>query len=211
MNNFGVIEVAGGKTTKAPGWAYVPDVGPSHSQALQPANRKRAARNQAGLSLSDVSARQDAKIRKDLEALDRDTNKDVNISIPPKAGGAKGMTAIVYRVSQNTNHPNPLHSARKQQAHPERAQDLAVPEDVYQPPRRLPSPSCLGRDKPGSSCCSQPSQRHPTENCPSIHSEKLARSTASGNQTHGSEQARCGSSQARCLKGSEGSRRGRRC
>ena len=92
MNNFGVIEIAGGRTTKAPGWAYVPDVGPSPAQAaLQPANRKRAARNQSALSLSDVSARQDAKIRKDIEALDRDALKDVNIPIPPKPGGSRGM------------------------------------------------------------------------------------------------------------------------
>ncbi|KAK0632396.1 hypothetical protein B0T14DRAFT_416175 [Immersiella caudata] len=93
MNNFGVIEVAGGKTTRAPGWAYVPDVGPSPAQALQPTNRKgRAARNQAGPSAADVSARQDAKIRKELEALDRDTNKDVNIPIPPKVGGSRAQT-----------------------------------------------------------------------------------------------------------------------
>jgi len=90
MNNFGVIEVASGKTTKAPGWAYVPDVGPSPAQAVQPSNRKRAARNQSTLSYSDLSARQDAKIRKDLETLDRDTNKDVNIPIPLKMGGGRG-------------------------------------------------------------------------------------------------------------------------
>ncbi|KAK0655721.1 hypothetical protein B0T16DRAFT_342022 [Cercophora newfieldiana] len=93
MNNFGVIELAGGKTTRAPGWAYVPDVGPSPAQALQPTNRKRAARNQGGLNASDLSARQDAKIRKDLEALDRDTNKDVNIPIPPKAGGSRAQAS----------------------------------------------------------------------------------------------------------------------
>ncbi|KAK1835553.1 hypothetical protein QBC39DRAFT_249730 [Podospora conica] len=97
MNNFGVIEVAGPKTTRAPGWAYVPDSGPTPAQALQPTNRKRAARNQAGLSSSDVSARQDAKIRKDLEALDRDTNKDVNIPIPPKTGSNR---------AQNKHTPN---------------------------------------------------------------------------------------------------------
>ncbi|KAK4447647.1 hypothetical protein QBC34DRAFT_409212 [Podospora aff. communis PSN243] len=94
MNNFGVVELAGGKTTRAPGWAYVPDVGPSPAQALQPTNRKgRAARNQAGPSAADVSARQDAKIRKELEALDRDTNKDVNIPIPPKPGGSRAQAS----------------------------------------------------------------------------------------------------------------------
>ncbi|KAK3941583.1 hypothetical protein QBC46DRAFT_353226 [Diplogelasinospora grovesii] len=88
MNNFGVIELASTKTTHAPGWAYVPDTGPSQAAAaLAPTNRKRAARNnQNTLSYSDVSARQDVKIRKELEQLDKDTHKDVNIPIPAKAG-----------------------------------------------------------------------------------------------------------------------------
>jgi zinc finger HIT domain-containing protein 1 len=90
MNNFGVIEVAGAKTTNAPGWAYVPDTGINPAvTALQPASRKRA-RNQPKLTLSDLSARQEAKIRKDIEALDRDSQRDVNIPIPQKAGGSKG-------------------------------------------------------------------------------------------------------------------------
>ncbi|KAM7208011.1 hypothetical protein V8F20_001557 [Naviculisporaceae sp. PSN 640] len=89
MNNFGVIEVASTKTKNAPGWAYVPDVGPSPSAAaLQPANRKRA-RNQTVLSASDLSARQEAKIRKDLEALDRDIHKDAAIPIPLKGGASR--------------------------------------------------------------------------------------------------------------------------
>jgi zinc finger HIT domain-containing protein 1 len=90
MNNFGVIEVASAKTTNAPGWAYVPDTGINPSvAALQPTNRKRAARNQPNLSLSDVSARQEAKIRKELDALDRDGNRDPNIQVPQKSGGAR--------------------------------------------------------------------------------------------------------------------------
>ncbi|KAK3695349.1 hypothetical protein B0T22DRAFT_478022 [Podospora appendiculata] len=98
MNNFGVIEVASTKTKNAPGWAYVPDNGPSlAAAALQPANRKRAARNQTALSISDVSARQDTKIRKDLEALDRDIHKDANITIPPKPGASR---------AQNKHTPN---------------------------------------------------------------------------------------------------------
>jgi zinc finger HIT domain-containing protein 1 len=89
MNNFGVIELATAKTTRVPGWAYVPDTGINLSAgALQPANRKRAARNQPNVSLSDLSARQEAKIRKELEALDRDTlsQRDANIPLPQKAG-----------------------------------------------------------------------------------------------------------------------------
>ena len=88
MNNFGVIEVASTNTKNAPGWAYVPDVGPTPAQALQPINRKRAARNQSAVSLTDASARQDAKTRKDLESLDRDIHRDANIPIPPKPGGS---------------------------------------------------------------------------------------------------------------------------
>ena len=109
MNNFGVIEVASTRTKNAPGWAYVPDTGLSLAAqaALQPTNRKRAARNQPGLSHSDVSVRLDAKVRKDLEALDRDTHKDVNIPIPPKASGSgagrsqQKYTANVRKILQS--------------------------------------------------------------------------------------------------------------
>ena len=91
MNNFGVIEIAGATTKSTPGWAYVPDTGPALAAGLQPANRKRAARNQPALSFSDLSARQETRIRKDLEALDRDNHKDLNIPIPPKSGGSRGV------------------------------------------------------------------------------------------------------------------------
>lgn len=88
MNNFGVIELASAKTTAAPGWAYVPDTRPNPSSAgTQPANRKRA-RNApgGGPSQGDLSARQEAKIRKEVEALDRDGGKDNSIPLPVKSG-----------------------------------------------------------------------------------------------------------------------------
>ncbi|KAL2182358.1 hypothetical protein L209DRAFT_759452 [Thermothelomyces heterothallicus CBS 203.75] len=88
MNNFGVIEIASTTTKTTPGWAYVPDTGPTPPAALQPTNRKRAARNQPALSLSDLSAREETRLRKDLEALDRDSNRDVNIPIPPRPGAS---------------------------------------------------------------------------------------------------------------------------
>ena len=88
MNSFGVIEIASSKATHTPGWAYVPDTGVNPA-SFQPTNRKRAARERANYSLSDVSARQETKIRKELEALDRDNNRDVNIPIPPRPGGSK--------------------------------------------------------------------------------------------------------------------------
>ncbi|KAI1093596.1 hypothetical protein F5B19DRAFT_113138 [Rostrohypoxylon terebratum] len=97
MNNFGVIELATAKTTHAPGWAYVPDTtAPSMAAAaaIQPGHRKRAARNQNTASTSalyaDADARQEAKLRREIEALDRDNyGRDVTIPIPGKSGGGK--------------------------------------------------------------------------------------------------------------------------
>lgn len=104
MNSFGVIEVASTKTKNAPGWAYVPDVGPSPAAAaLQPTNRKRAARNQSVLSASDLSARQEAKIRKDLEALDRDIHKDAVIPIPLKGGASRSKETYKSMGFRNLN------------------------------------------------------------------------------------------------------------
>lgn len=94
MNNFGVIELSSTTTKNAPGWAYVPDTGPVVPSALQPANRKRAARNQPALSLSDLSAREETRIRKDLEALDRDNHRDASIPIPPRPGGSRGAFVL---------------------------------------------------------------------------------------------------------------------
>jgi zinc finger HIT domain-containing protein 1 len=88
MNNFGVIELANAKAKSAPGWAYVPDTGPAPgSAALQPANRKRA-RNApgGGLSLGDLTARQEARVRKEVEALDRDAGRDNTIPVLVKGG-----------------------------------------------------------------------------------------------------------------------------
>ena len=69
MNNFGVIELAGPKTTATPGWAYVPDAGPVHHGPAT--GRKRAAARGQGLSLSDQSAREEARVRRELEGLDK--------------------------------------------------------------------------------------------------------------------------------------------
>ncbi|KAK4128567.1 hypothetical protein N657DRAFT_629645 [Parathielavia appendiculata] len=104
MNNFGVIEIASTTTKNTPGWAYVPDTGPTLSAALQPTNRKRAARNLPALSLSDLSAREETRIRKDLEALDRDNHRDVHIPIPPRPGGSRAQnkhTPNVRRILQS--------------------------------------------------------------------------------------------------------------
>ncbi|KAL1880801.1 hypothetical protein VTK73DRAFT_4971 [Phialemonium thermophilum] len=94
MNNFGVIEVASTKTAHAPGWAYVPDtaINPPVFQTTTQNSRKRSARNQGGLSVSDASARHHAKIRKELELLDRDNQRDVNIPVPLKTGASRAQT-----------------------------------------------------------------------------------------------------------------------
>ncbi|OTA99572.1 hypothetical protein M426DRAFT_325041 [Hypoxylon sp. CI-4A] len=100
MNNFGVVELASTKTTNAPGWAYVPDTTPNLAAAmpLQPGNRKRAARNQATASTSavyaDADARQEAKLRREIEALDRDNyHRDVSIPVAAAAKSAKAASA----------------------------------------------------------------------------------------------------------------------
>jgi zinc finger HIT domain-containing protein 1 len=94
MNNFGVIELASAKTTSAPGWAYVPDNTISRSTA--PTNRKRA-RNVPGLTYSDLTARQDNKIRKEVEALDKDGGKDNTIPLPVKSGrGVSWLTCCYF-------------------------------------------------------------------------------------------------------------------
>lgn len=110
MNNFGVIEVASTKTTNAPGWAYVPDAGPAGLLAQQHAaaaasttNRKRARKSAANPTYADLSARQEAKTRKELEALDRDNHRDVAIPVPPKARSARNAkhTPNVRKILQS--------------------------------------------------------------------------------------------------------------
>ncbi|KAI1399084.1 hypothetical protein F4819DRAFT_432165 [Hypoxylon fuscum] len=113
MNNFGVIELASTKTTNAPGWAYVPDTTPNLASvaSLQTRNRKRAARNQAANAstsalYADADARQEAKLRREIEALDRDNyHRDVSIPIPVSTRkdnkGVKKHTPNVRKILQS--------------------------------------------------------------------------------------------------------------
>jgi hypothetical protein len=140
MNNFGVIELASAKTTSAPGWAYVPDTTIGSSAALQPANRKRA-RNQPNLTASDLTARQEAKIRKELEILDKDGGRDASIPIPPKTGGSRSNSHLlmlneIYLVEARVMNTNTV-NFRSREAYPECPENLAVAKDLLQPPRRL--------------------------------------------------------------------------
>ncbi|CAM1507242.1 Fc.00g068830.m01.CDS01 [Cosmosporella sp. VM-42] len=102
MNNFGVIELANAKKTSAPGWAYVPDTSINlSSTALKPANRKRA-RNAPGLSIGDLSARQEVRIRKEVAALDRDGGRDNSIPLPHRGGRPQGKhTPNVRKILQS--------------------------------------------------------------------------------------------------------------
>lgn len=87
MDNFGVIEIASSRTTAAPGWAYVPDLAANPTTALQPTGRKRAAARGQGLSFLDQTAREEARVRKELEALDKEGSRDVVIPVPAKGRG----------------------------------------------------------------------------------------------------------------------------
>ncbi|KAG5956438.1 hypothetical protein E4U57_002627 [Claviceps arundinis] len=107
MNNFGVIELASARTTSAPGWAYVPDTAiAAGSAGIQPANRKRARHLTGGaggrLSLKDFTARSEAKIRKEVEVLEKDGNKDNSIPLPVKSGRASTkFTPNVRKIMQS--------------------------------------------------------------------------------------------------------------
>lgn len=82
MFNFGVQEIVGSKSTTAPGWAYVPDTGINPAvAALQPSSRKRP-RTTGPNNTQETSAKQDAKLIRELSALDRDNHRDVSIPVP---------------------------------------------------------------------------------------------------------------------------------
>jgi zinc finger HIT domain-containing protein 1 len=97
MFNFGVQEVHTSKSIAAPGWAYVPDTGINPAvAALQPSSRKRprtTGPNNASQSTQDTSAKQDAKVLRELAALDRENFRDVNIPVPVRHrdGIGRGM------------------------------------------------------------------------------------------------------------------------
>ncbi|CEJ81684.1 Putative Hit finger domain protein [[Torrubiella] hemipterigena] len=85
MKDFGVIELASAKTKSAPGWAYVPDNRPSIPGAGGNQNKKRSRNPPGGaLSMNDLTARQETRIRKELDVLDKDGGRDSSIPIPIK-------------------------------------------------------------------------------------------------------------------------------
>ncbi|CAI4216438.1 unnamed protein product [Parascedosporium putredinis] len=131
MENFGLIELASAKTTVAPGWAYVPDRTANSAATIQTTGRKRAAARGKGLSLSDQTAREEAKIRKELEALDREGSRDVVIPVP-----AKG------RAAQNKSTPNVRKILQSMKTFANHLDDFEAMQT--QGGDRIPKPGTLG-------------------------------------------------------------------
>ncbi|PHH59462.1 hypothetical protein CDD82_2454 [Ophiocordyceps australis] len=162
MNNFGVIELASLKTTAAPGWAYVPDTGPvGAAMAIQPTNRKRSrTAATGGPNLGDQSARQAAKVRKQVEALDRDCGKDSSIPLPARSGRGKHTPAVRKIMQSQKTFANHMDDFLAMQA-------LA---DVN------PATQASSTGRPGAS--------NPTSKRPSVASKKDSISSASTKQSH---------------------------
>lgn len=164
MNNFGVYELASAKTTSAPGWAYVPDTGVNPAAAaLQPANRKRAARTKANPSASDLNVRQEAKIRKELEALDKDWGRDATIPIPAK-GGSRGEL-LPFQVNRHRRLTTNDQKQPRRKAHPTSARSSS-PKRHSQTTSTITSPTCPTQKTPPrrtrTSTPRSPRTNHPT-------------------------------------------------
>lgn len=100
MELFGVQELPNAKSINAPGWAYVPDTGINPSvAALQPSRAKRVAR--IGPSYAqDTTAKQDAKILRELAALDKESHKDIQIPVPirHRDNAGRGIFSLLMRL-----------------------------------------------------------------------------------------------------------------
>lgn len=78
--NFGVREAANSSSkATTPGWVYIPL---GTVAALQSSSRKRGPRNEPSASQHETTAKQDAKILRELAALDRENHRDVSIPVP---------------------------------------------------------------------------------------------------------------------------------
>ena len=100
MFNFGVQEVLTSRSIAAPGWAYVPDTGLNPAvAALQPSSRKRPRTTgpNTAAHAQDTTAKQDAKLMRELAALDRENHKDVSIPIPVRHRDNAGRGMFHYR------------------------------------------------------------------------------------------------------------------
>jgi zinc finger HIT domain-containing protein 1 len=110
MELFGVQELPNAKSISAPGWAYVPDTGINPSvAALQPSQAKRA-RNLRNPSAHENSAKQDAKILRELAALDKESHKDVQIPVPVRHRDNAGRGSPFVIPLSETNSMLTLHA-----------------------------------------------------------------------------------------------------
>src|SRR3981189_1920341 len=104
MELFGVQELPNAKSISAPGWAYVPDTGINPAvAALQPSRAKRVARNLPNASGHENTAKQDAKILRELVALDKESNKDVQIPVPVRHrdNAGRGILSLDLQCEDN--------------------------------------------------------------------------------------------------------------
>lgn len=69
----------------APGWAYVPDNGYDPSKvAIQPTGARKRAARASGVAGGDTTTRQQNAVLKHLADLEKDSHRDVQISVPSK-------------------------------------------------------------------------------------------------------------------------------
>ena len=89
MDLFGVQDLGTVKTASGPGYAYVPDLGPSTTTAGPGRKRAAAIKRVQGTAAEHTSA-QDAKILRELAALDKESHREVQIPVPIRARDAAG-------------------------------------------------------------------------------------------------------------------------
>ncbi|CAD6504298.1 BgTH12-06030 [Blumeria graminis f. sp. triticale] len=86
MRNFGVREVVQPKSTPAPGWAYVSDLGSSRPRSTAAPGSRARRRTAAD---TGVGVPRDAQLLRELATLERDNQRTVTIPIAsrrPEAG-----------------------------------------------------------------------------------------------------------------------------
>ena len=86
-----------------PGWAYVPDTS-SAASASGPSARKRM-RTLPNASQHETTAKQDAKIMRELAALDRENHREVTIPVPirHRDNAGRGMSPLPSIILSSAN------------------------------------------------------------------------------------------------------------
>lgn len=154
----------------APGWAYVPDTGSSAS-ASQPSARKRM-RTLPNASQHETTAKQDAKIMRELAALDRENHRDVSIPVPVRHRDNAGRGMIFPSVAMVTVLTYAQQAMAKSLPQSARSSSLRRPSQTIsqttkhsqaQTPSNQPSPSL---QLPHLQAAPPPRQRAPNPNHP---------------------------------------------